>query len=77
MADLPYSLDIPSQLKKPGPWLILSIGTASDGDSSKRGDGYAVISNDTWRVLMAKLWAQHQDLPIVGKCKLESVLKST
>jgi hypothetical protein len=67
MATLP-KLDIPSTINKPGPWVIQSINSSSDGDSSKWGAApYRAISNDVYRVKIGSMWAEQKGIATPGE----------
>ena len=62
------NLDIPSTMRKPGPWVMLFVGPISDGDESKwRPPPYRALSNDAYRVKIGSLWAEHQGIATKGK----------
>ena len=67
MATIPR-FDIPSQMNKPGPWVIQPISPSSDGDPSKWGaPPYRIISNDSYRVKIGSMWAEQKGIATPGK----------
>ena len=67
MATLPH-LDIPSTMRKPGPWIVQHINPSSDGQASTwAAPPYRAISNDPYRVKIGSLWAEEKGNATAGK----------
>lgn len=76
MATIPR-FDIHASMIKPGPWVVLPINPSSDGHSSRwRPPPYKAVSNDSYRVKLGSLWAEHKGIATPGKrgrCMFEPV----
>ncbi len=77
MATLPH-LDIPSTMRKPGPWIIQHINPLSDGQASTWGaPPYRAISSDPYRVKIGSLWAEEKGIATAGKEARLSIISKT
>lgn len=77
MATLPL-LEIPSTMRKPGPWIVQHINPSSDGQASAwPAPPYRAISNDSYRVKIGSLWAEEKGIATAGKEVRSPIISKT